>query len=63
MVNDDGSTTYGNVYAYNPFTGIDGPVCENFWGVKDVSLIKNNKIKIIIIKPFASILHFSDFKA
>ncbi len=27
----------GNVYAINPVTGIDGPVCDDFWDLNDVS--------------------------
>jgi hypothetical protein len=27
----------GNVYAINPVTGIDGPVCDDFWDLVDVS--------------------------
>ena len=27
----------GNVYAYNPTTGVDGPVCDDAWDFDDVS--------------------------
>ena len=26
----------GNVYAMNPITGVFGPVCDDFWSMKDV---------------------------
>ena len=27
----------GNVYALNPTTGVFGPICDDFWSMKDVS--------------------------
>jgi hypothetical protein len=35
-----GSADYlGNVFAYNPETGVDGPVCDDGWDYDDVSCI------------------------
>ena len=31
----------GNVYALNPYTGRDGPVCDDFWGMDEVSWLFN----------------------
>jgi len=31
------SSNKGNVMAYNPSTGIEGPVCDDDWEMKDVS--------------------------
>jgi hypothetical protein len=29
----------GNVFATNPTTGIFGPICDDFWSMKDVIII------------------------
>ena len=31
----------GNVFATNPTTGIFGPICDDFWSMKDVIILKN----------------------
>ena len=31
------NSSEGNVYAYNPSTGVDGPVCDDMWNIEDVS--------------------------
>ena len=28
----------GNVFAYNPSTGVSGPVCDDNWDINEVSL-------------------------
>jgi len=31
------SSSEGNVISFNPRTGIEGPVCDDGWDLKDVS--------------------------
>ena len=31
----------GNVYALNPDTGVDGPICDHYWDSTDVSVNQN----------------------
>ena len=34
------NSSEGNVFAYNPKTKIDGPVCDDDWDLDDVSFKK-----------------------
>jgi hypothetical protein len=31
--------TSGNVFAFNPATGITGPVCDDYWDLEDVIVL------------------------
>ena len=30
------SSNEGNLFAYNPSNGIDGPICDDLWDINDV---------------------------
>lgn len=36
------SDNEGNVFAINPTTGIDGPVCDDSWDLSDVRFLFTN---------------------
>ena len=45
------NSSEGNVFAYNPKTKIDGPVCDDDWDLDDVSLKKFKPFLIIQAGP------------
>ena len=46
----------GNVYALNPTTGVFGPICDDFWSMKDVRYKNVEKplqfFPLILVKSF-----------
>ena len=42
----------GNVFAYNPYIGRTGPVCDDSWDLTDVKLLKAKHKMAILLQKF-----------